>query len=194
VTGACRTVVVALAATLVGCVPRGDLMTRASANTSELRPAAGKALVIFLRPEERAGETQAVVYDGTQFIGVVWEFWAVGYQADPGEHRFMVISEAADFMDADLVAGRTYYVEVRPRLGAWRARFSLRPLSATANARDIAGWVADCRLGIANEAGLRWAEANRPSVLEKKAAWEPQWLKKADRPVLRADDGKRAAD
>jgi hypothetical protein len=189
-----RTVVVALAAMLGGCVTRTDLMTRASANTSELRPAAGKALVIFLRPEERAGETQAVVYDGTPFIGVVWEFWAVGYQADPGEHRFMVISEAADFMDADLVAGRTYYVEVRPRLGAWRARFSLHPLSATANARDIEGWVADCRLGIANEDGFRWAEANRPSVLEKKAAWEPQWLKKADRPVLRAADGKLVAD
>jgi hypothetical protein len=31
-------------------------------------------------------------------------------------------------------------------------------------------------------------------VLEKKAAWEPQWLKKADRPVLRAADGKVAAD
>ena len=190
-----RTVVVALAATLLaGCVTRNELMTRASQNVSDLRPAPGKALVVFLRPEERAEETQAIVYDGTQFIGVVWEFWAVGYQADPGAHRFMVISEAADFMDADLVAGRTYYAQVRPRMGAWRARFSLRPLSATANARDIANWVTYCRLGIANEDGFRWAEENRPSVLDKKAKWEPVWVTKPDRPILHADDGKPAVD
>jgi hypothetical protein len=187
-----RTIVVVLAVTLLaGCVTRNELMTRATQNVADLRPAAGKALVVFLRPEERAEETQAIVYDGTQFIGVVWEFW---YQADPGAHRFMVISEAADFMDADLVAGRTYYAQVRPRMGAWRARFSLRPLSATANASDIANWVTFCRLGIANEAGFRWAEENRPSVLDKKAKWEPVWVTKPDRPILHADDGKPAVD
>jgi hypothetical protein len=161
---------------------------------SHLRPAPGKALILFLRPEERGGNVQAVVYDGAQFIGVSSVSWAIAYLADPGTHRFMVISEAADFMDADLVAGRIYYAQVRPRMGAWRARFSLSPLSVRTDARAIEGWVAESRLATANDAGREWAARNRPSVLEKKAAWEPKWLEKADRPVLHADDGRPAVD
>ncbi len=40
----------------------------------------------------------------------------------------MVVSEAADFAKADVEAGKTYYVLVTPRMGWWKARFSLRPL------------------------------------------------------------------
>jgi hypothetical protein len=186
------TIVVAMATSvLVACTVRSDLMSPADGQTSRLRPAAGKALVVFLRPEERAAAVQAVVYDGTQFVGVVSQSWAVAYDAEPGAHRFMVVSEAADFLDAELEPGRIYYVQVRPRMGAWRARFSFRPLSATADARSIDGWLADSRLAAVNEAGQQWAERNRPSVLAKKAAYEPKWLEKSDRPVLHADDGRR---
>jgi hypothetical protein len=66
-------------------------------------------------------------------------------------------------------------------------------LGAT-DAREIEGWVAESRLATANEAGRQWAERNSPSVLEKKAAWEPKWLEKGDRPVLHADDGRPAVD
>jgi hypothetical protein len=174
---------------LAGCSVRSDLMAPTGEPTSGLRPAAGKALVVFLRPEYVGYAIQAVVYDDTQFIGVVSRYAAVAYQADPGPHRFMVVSEAADFMDADLAPGRTYFAQVRPRMGAWRARFSLAPLSATADARDIASWLAESKVVTANAAGRRWDEANRPSVLEKKAAYERKWLEKADRPMLHADDG-----
>jgi hypothetical protein len=183
-----------VAALLAGCSVRSDLMTATGESSGGLRPAPGKALVVFLRPEYVGYAIQAVVYDDVQFIGVVSRHSAVAYQAEPGTHRFMVVSEAADFMDADLARGRTYFVQVRPRMGAWRARFSLAPLSATADARDIAAWLAESRVASANDRGRRWAEENRSSVLHKKAAYEPKWLEKADRPVLHRDDGSAPID
>jgi hypothetical protein len=185
-----RMAVVALAAgVLAGCTVRSDLMSPTGESTSALRPAPGKALVVFLRPEYAGYAIQAVVYDDAELVGVVSRHSAVAYQAEPGAHRFMVVSEAADFMDADLTRGRTYFVQVRPRMGAWRARFSLAPLSATADARDIAAWLAESKVATTNAKAREWAEQNRPSVLQKKAAYEPKWLAKADRPVLHADDG-----
>jgi hypothetical protein len=190
-----RVAVLALAVGLLaGCTVRSDLMSPTGESPNGLRPAPGKALVVFLRPEYVGYAIQAVVYDGTQFIGVVSRYAAVAYQTDPGAHRFMVVSEAADFMDADLAPGRTYFAQVRPRMGVWRARFSLAPLSATADARDIATWLAESKVVTANAAGRRWDEENRPSVLAKKAAYERKWLEKEDRPMLHADDGSAPAD
>jgi hypothetical protein len=181
---------VALAVCLASaCNIRSDLMKATGVSPTALRAEPGKALIVFVRPGSHGSENQAVVYDGDRFIGVVSRFTAVPYQAAPGSHRLMVVSEVADFMDADVAEGPTYFVEVRPRLGWVRARFSLRPLSATTEAHNIAGWLAESTVVTPNADGLAWAARNQESVLKKKAAFEPRWLEKADRPGLRVDDG-----
>ena len=181
---------VLLAASLtVGCGVRSNLMTPTGESAQALRPAPGKALVVFLRPAYVGYAIQAVVYDGSDFIGVVSRWTAVPYQADPGAHRLMVVSEAADFLDADLAEGRTYFVEVQPRMGAWRARFSLRGLSANADAAEISAWLARSTVVAPNARGRDWATENQASTMKKKGAYEPKWLAKETRPVLRVDDG-----
>jgi len=181
---------VALAACLAtGCAVRSDLMTPTGESPTALRPQPGKALVVFLRPAFTGYAIQAVVYDGERFIGVVSRLSAVPYQAEPGSHRLMVVSEAADFLDADLAEGRTYFVEVQPRMGAWRARFSIRPVPATIEARNISAWLAEAKVVTPNAEGQAWAARNQGSAMKKKAAYEPKWISKADRPVMRADDG-----
>jgi hypothetical protein len=185
-----RTTAVALAACLAtGCAIRSDLMAPTGENPTTLRPQPGKALVVFVRPAFTGYAIQAVVYDGERFIGVVSRFSAVPYQAEPGAHRLMVVSEAADFLDADLAEGRTYFVEVQPRMGAWRARFSIRPVSATAEARNISAWLAEAKVVTPNAEGQAWAARNQASAMKKKAAYEPKWIAKANRPELRVDDG-----
>jgi hypothetical protein len=164
-------------------------MSPTGESPTSLRPAPGKALVVFLRPGSRGDDVQAVVYDGDQFIGVVSSGTAVSYEADPGPHRFMVISEAADFIDAELGEGRTYYIEVAGRMGAWRARFSLLPLSATANAGKISAALAMASVVAVNEDGRRWSTQHHPSVMKKKAAYEAKWVQKQSRPLLRLEDG-----
>jgi hypothetical protein len=164
-------------------------MSPTGQSPTALAPAPGKALVVFVRPAYVGYAIQAVVYDAEQFIGVVSRHTAVPYQAEPGAHRFMVVSEAADFADAELGEGRTYFLEVVPRMGAWRARFSLIPLPEPARSGDISAALREATVVAPNDDGRRWSANNHASAMKKKAAYEPKWLQKADRPVLHVDDG-----
>ena len=119
---------VLLLASLGGC--QSSMMVKAG--DSEPMPAPGKALVVFLRPSSFGGAIQSSVYDTHEgedtFIGIVSAETKVAYEAEPGDHLFMVVAENADFMIAHLDAGKTYYALVSPRMGLWKARFSLLPI------------------------------------------------------------------
>src|SRR5687767_5211073 len=79
----------------------------------------GESLVVFMRPSGFGQAIAASVFDvsgpETKFIGIVNYGSKVAYAVKPGEHTFMVVSEAADFMQTKVAAGRTYYALVTPR-------------------------------------------------------------------------------
>jgi hypothetical protein len=151
----------------------------------QARPEPGKALVLFLRPSSVGFAIASSVYDApdedTRFIGVVRSKQKMAYQAEPGVHRFMVIAENADFMDATLEAGKTYYVLIQPRMGVWKARFSLFPVhnhadpGDTLQSPDFPKWNAKAELVATSPAGLAWYEENKASVAEKKADYLVKW-------------------
>jgi len=62
-------------------------------------------------------------------------------------------------------------------------------VSATAEASNISAWLAEAKVVTPNAEGRAWAARNQDSAMKKKAAYEPKWIAKADRPVMRADDG-----
>jgi len=160
--------------------------------TAEVVPGADKALVYFLRPKEMAFKIHAAVYDGDELVGFVPYNQKLPYLAEPGEHMFMVISEAADFMKADLLPGQTYYAQVVPRMGAWRARFSLWPVTKEQLATEsVRKWIDAARPIQNKQNAYEWAENNRNSVMKKKDAYFPKWqTKPADKqPYLAPEDG-----
>src|SRR5262245_30695831 len=92
-----------LSAVAAGCVPRTALMDyRGSEGVALEPPQPDKALVVFARPGRMAGYVASVVYDEQEIVAVLMDETYAAYQATPGKHRFMVVSEAADFMDGDL--------------------------------------------------------------------------------------------
>jgi hypothetical protein len=104
----------------------------------------------------------------------------------------MVVGESGDFMTADVAAGKTYYATVEPRMGVWKARFSLKPVSrAQLGSPEFQGWVNECRWAAADERTAAWAAENALSVEAKYAGYYPKWMEKApaDRPALLPDDG-----
>ena len=151
----------------------------------QAKPEPGKALVLFLRPSSVGFAIASSVYDApdedTRFIGVVRSKQKMAYQVEPGVHRFMVIAENADFMDATLEAGKTYYVLIQPRMGVWKARFSLFPVhnhadpGDTLQNPDFPKWNAKTELVATSPAGLAWYEENKASVAEKKADYLAKW-------------------
>ena len=174
---------------LFGCA--SPKMNLSIPSQKEIIPPTDKALVYFMRPRKLGFPIHAAVYDDETFIGMVPYGQKFPYYANPGKSRFMVISEAADFLDADLVAGKTYYAEVVPRMGAWRARFSLDPVTLDElKTEEVQEQISEARLIENNADAYAWAKKSQDSVLKKKAKYLPKWLAKPteDRPELKATD------
>lgn len=177
-------------ALLVGCA--SNHVTPVTADQITKRPESGKALVNFMRPSNFGGAIQSTVYDGDKYIGTVSANTKICYQAEPGKHLFMVIGESADFMEAELVANKTYYVTVAPRMGVWKARFSLNPASGVVTDAEIAKWDAATKEVTPNDTGLAWAKSKHTEVMGMKQEYLPKWnnKKEEDKQILKAESGK----
>lgn len=186
--------VVLLSLFLAGCAGSSNYMRDVPEGARSYAPESGKALLVFMRPSSLGFAVQSSVFDITsgepEFIAIVSAKTKFAHNVDPGQHRFMVISESADFMDATLEEGKTYYALVTPRMGAWKARFSLRPLHRVELGTDeFQGWYDDCRWVENTPQAEQWAEQKTSSVKSKQAGKLAKWLEKPDKPVLFIGDG-----
>lgn len=161
------------------------------------------AQVVFMRSAFTGKAIDASLYDvtdgQTQFIGIMSNATKIAYPTIPGHRTFMVVSEAADFMEADLAAGKTYYAMVTPRMGMWKARFSMWPVSRdpkakySLNSDDFKDWIADTQLVTNSTKSMNWFEKSKASVEAKRVEYWPVWQKKSAEDViartLRSTDG-----
>jgi len=178
-----------------GCAVQSGYMQPAGPDVT-IAPEAGKAVVVFMRPSRFGGAIQSSVFDVTTdknvLVGVVSSKTKVAYPVSPGEHLFMVVSESADFMKADLEAGKTYYANVTPRMGVWKARFSLDPVNKNEiNSAEFKAWVSECKLTEKTPAADKWATDNAASIQKKREGNYEKWMSKpeAARPILHKEDG-----
>ena len=167
---------------------------------------AGKAMLVIMRPSFYGGAIAASVYDitggQTRLIGVLGPKDKIAYPVDAGAHRFMVVAENADFMEATLDAGKTYYAVVRARPGVWKARFSLLPIHATsADQYNLQGaefkeWNDKSEWVERTERADAWFAEHGASVEEKKHDYLEKWdrMDASDKAelILHAEDGQSA--
>ena len=152
-------------------------------------PSPDMAQVVFMRDAYTGKAIVSSLYDvtdgQTRFIGVMANGTKIAHPTPPGKHTFMVVSEAADFMEADLVAGKTYYALVTPRMGLWKARFSLWPISNEPDAahslksNNFKDWVEDTDLVTNSPKSLAWYQRVKASVEKKRAEYWPVWQEKS---------------
>jgi hypothetical protein len=180
------------AATLLLSACAGAHMTETGTAERVTGPASGKALLYVMRPSMFGGAIQSTVFDGDQYIGTVSAGTHIAYQAEAGQHMFMVIGENADFMEADLLVDKTCSAVVAPRMGMWKARFSLNPNNGEYSEAQIREWLASTREVTVNAEGQRWAQENAASIRHKKDEDLPRWQAKADaeKQILRPERGK----
>lgn len=184
---------------LAGC--QSSLMTKANSAAATVGP--DDATVVFMRPSSFGGAIQSTVYDvtagKTTFGGVVSAKTRVSMTLPAGEHQLMVVGESADFLDATLVAGKTYYVLVTPRMGVWKARFSLIPIRSDGTSEysmgsgKFAKWRAECEPVWKTPSAETWYSEHRADVEAKRIEYLEKWNRKspeekAER-TLRAQDG-----
>lgn len=177
----------ALALLVGGCATPMPTMQTVEAPQSQAVPA-NKARVVFMRSTFIGSLINSSLYETTKgepvFVGILPNASRIVYDTDPGEHIFMVQSEAADFLKANLAAGKTYYALVTPRMGAWVARFSLSPVRADGS---VPGNTEPARIQemksktklLANTPETRdWFQKNLADIKAKYAEYWPAWQRK----------------
>ncbi len=144
--------------------------------------------VVFLRSSTVGSMIKSSIYEVTEgeikFIGILKNKKKITYKTTPGKHTFMVVSEAADFMEAELDGGKTYYSIITPRMGAWKARFSMWPIRNDGTtdyyigSKDFDKWMKKAKLHEPDEKDREWYEKHQDSVKKKMDKYWPVWLEK----------------
>ena len=159
-----------------------------AANADETDPSKN-VTIVFMRSSMVGSMIKTSVYEvtngETKFIGIMKNKSKINYQTTPGKHTFMVVSEAADYMEANLEADKTYYSMVTPRTGAWKARFSLIPVrndgttDFNTGSKKFAKWKKKTKQVSMDEKSQAWYEKHKASVEEKHAKYWQKWQKKS---------------
>lgn len=153
-------------------------------------PSADKAQIVFIRSSFVGSAIQSTIFDVTssdsQFIGILSNGKKLSYTVDPGEHTFMVVSEAADFMKANMVGGKTYYAMVTPRMGAWKARFSMHPVRSGSGGEFQYGsdkfqeFLKESEFTENTPESTAWYQENREDIAIKQNEYWAVWQEKSE--------------
>ncbi len=156
--------------------------------------------VVFLRATNFGGAIAASVFDVTEpgepkFIGIINRGNKLAYPVKPGLYTFMVVSEAADFMQATVLGGKSYYALVTPRMGVWKARFSFKPVRGDElDGNQFAAWDRGTKLVANTPKTLAWAKDNAADIADKRDRYLPEWSSKPESEraaqTLTAEDGR----
>lgn len=188
------TAIILLAGLLAGCAGQSEHMRTIAADSVDLTASADSVIIIFMRPSGLGFGVQSPVFEVTsgapRLIGIVSAKTRVALTATPGSHRYMVTGENAAFMDAELLPGKRYHAIISPRMGWWKARFALVPVSAEeARAADFEETCGNCSWVENTGSALNWAASNMASVQAKMEKYLPDHLNKKDKAVLLPDSG-----
>ena len=149
-----------------------------SAPAAAIAPENHRALGYFLRPKDSAYNLSLPWTTATNVVGFVPYNRKFPYLAVPGGARVRGVSEAADFMKADLLPGKTHFARMVPQIGAWRARWSPWPVKNGDRETPVGRrWIDDARpvrrkgalLGGEQQAQRHAEEGRLPPLVEHRA-------------------------
>ena len=145
--------------------------------------------VVFLRSSFVGSAIGTSIYEvtngETRFIGILKNKKRINYKTVAGKHTFMVVSEAADFMEADVISGKTYYSIITPRPGAWKARFSIFPVrndgttKFNTETKNFEKWMKKTKVVAMTTKSEDWYAKHKESVEKKRAKYWESWQNKS---------------
>jgi hypothetical protein len=174
-------------------------MQELAADKAPVAPAPGKAVVVFLRPSSAAYYQDLSVFEVKDnqalLVGVVLAKTKVAYQVEPGKRVFMLVKgePQQQFMTADLLPNRTYYVIVDTRWSNLMRSvgFVLEPVRGTElDSPAFESYLAVCRW--VEKTSENWVRGRMGDVESDYAKWYPDWVKRpeAGKPHLSQGDGR----
>jgi hypothetical protein len=95
-----------------------------------------QTIVTFVRSGFVGKAIQFGIWDGEEWVGVLASDSYIQYRTEPGKHLFLARAENWSCIEADLEAGKSYFVIVRPRMGVWKARVAMDPVNKGDNVSE----------------------------------------------------------
>ena len=87
-----------------------------------------KAVIYFTRTSSLGFAINFSYFDSTTVIGVFNGPKYIRYECEPGKHLFWARSENRDFVEAEVEAGKIYFIEALVKMGAVKAGVELEPV------------------------------------------------------------------
>jgi hypothetical protein len=161
-------------------------------SASQLVPTQDKALVRIMRPSGMGFAVNFNVLDGEKVIGNSVAKSQFDYLANPGRHLFISISENKVFLEADLAAGKLYYVITRIYPGFWRPRVAFEAVTRGSEYWDtVLQYEKELQRLEPDEASLRaWQDGHREEIQALNSSYEAEFKTKYNWPKLSPDDGR----
>ncbi len=188
--------VLVISVMLGGCAGKPTHMQVVPNEEASFAPTQDEALIVFMRPATMGFAIQSSVFeiidDKPELVGLVAAKKKTAYMLKPGKHLFMVVGESADFMEANVEAGKVYLSVVTPRMGAWKARFSLDPVQKSeydAKPEAFKKWLDSCEWVVNTPDAHKWAQENYPSISKKHTKYYKVWKDKEEKPIMVEEDG-----
>ncbi len=98
-------------------------------------PSEGKAIVYFVRPKGYSDKYEYQFFNNDKFIGEMIGGNYLRYECDPGKQLFWTVGENHKYMEADLVAGKTYIVKAFITIGGFKMRVFWGPVKISEKER-----------------------------------------------------------
>ena len=111
---------------LTGCAGSSPYMRKATP-VEEL--SSGKTRVYFMRPSGLGFAIHFQIWDRYRLIGLSQAKSYFTYECEPGKHLFIGRAENKRAVEADLEAGKSYYIITQVNIGAWKARMAFIPVT-----------------------------------------------------------------
>ena len=148
---------------ITGCAGSSQYMVKATPTAS---PPSEKALVYFMRPSGVGYAINFQIWDSNYFVGLSQAKSFFTYECDPGKHLFLGFAENRVAIEADLEAGKSYYIGTNVRMGAWKARMGFTPVTRGSELWDKVEEYKKSLNFIASkeEERARWEDAKKQEV------------------------------
>ena len=174
---------------LISCAGSSKYMTPSETLST---PTTEKALVRIMRPSGFGYAINFNIWDGEKVIGNSVAKSEFDYLADPGKHVFVAVAENKAFAEADLEAGKTYYLLTQVKMGLWKARVGLIPVNRGSGFWDkVLEYEKELKKLQPNAAALQaWEDENKEKIKAVLADYEAAAQKGEAGPKLNPEDGR----
>jgi len=130
---------------LTGCAGHSDFMTKVPQGAPAVAPVNDRATIAFIRDSGLGFAVNFSIIDQAgNLLGDAVARSHFALQLPAGRYFFFARGgENTDVVQADVGAGRVYYVRVVPHFGMWLARVELDPIKPNEpDARSLRAWLA----------------------------------------------------